>query len=58
MSPFSGGISFVPDVEATFFEYETIALSFIGWSLSEVRAMPIRERHYWLRVIEWRNERG
>jgi hypothetical protein len=34
-----------------------IANNYPGWSLNEIRAMPQRQREYWLKMIRWKKER-
>jgi hypothetical protein len=31
--------------------------SYPGWTLTEIKTMPARERGYWLELIRWRNEK-
>jgi hypothetical protein len=38
-----------------YIHYEVLTRNFTGWSLSEQKRMPHRERKYWLSVIKWQN---
>jgi hypothetical protein len=38
--------------------YEAISRHFAGWTLTEIKAMPARERDYWLDLIRWGKERS
>lgn len=37
--------------------YERLTRSFTGWTLTEIKRMPHREREYWVELLRWRNER-
>jgi hypothetical protein len=39
-----------------YFYYEVISREFKGWTLTEIKAMPFRERKHWLDLIRWRND--
>ena len=34
--------------------YERISVAFPGWTLTEIRQMPHRERDHWAALIKWR----
>jgi hypothetical protein len=36
--------------------YQLIAHTFPGWSLTEIKDMPVREREYWFEVQKFRRE--
>jgi len=38
--------------------YDYITQYKSGWSLAEVRALPVRERRFWVSMIQWGNESG
>jgi len=49
--------SFVPNEQALYINYDVIAMSYGGWTLSEIRLLTHRQREYWLRMIRWKKER-
>jgi hypothetical protein len=53
-----GVISFVPNDQALYVNYDVIASNYSGWTLSEIRAMTGRQRNYWLKMITWKRERA
>ena len=57
-SPSAGQTSFVPNEQALYLNYDVIAMHYTGWTLTEIRAMTIRQREYWLRMIRWKKERN
>jgi hypothetical protein len=40
-----------------YIDYDVIAANYPGWNLSEIRAMTLRQRTYWLRMIKWKRDR-
>lgn len=36
------------------FHVDIISRNYPGWSLTEIKSMPLRERNYWLALIKWR----
>jgi len=34
-----------------------IALNYPGWNLTEIRAMTMRQRNYWLKMIRWKKDK-
>jgi hypothetical protein len=52
-----GGTSFVPNDQALYIDYDVIAANYPGWNLSEIRAMTLRQRDFWLRMIKWKKAR-
>lgn len=47
------------DLTRTYLDYEGISIVFSGWNLSDIRQMPVRERSYWIKVVNKRlSERG
>lgn len=32
-------------------------MSYPGWTLSEIKAMSLREREYWSALYDWKQER-
>jgi hypothetical protein len=57
-SAWDGWTSFVPNEQALYVNYDVIASNYTGWSLSEIRAMTMRQRTYWLKMIHWKRERA
>jgi len=53
-----GPTSFVPNDQALYVNYDVIATTYSGWTLSEIRAMTGRQRNYWLKMITWKQERA
>jgi hypothetical protein len=51
-------ISFVPNEQALYVNYDVIASNYSGWTLSEIRAMTGRQRNYWLKMISWKREKS
>jgi hypothetical protein len=52
-----GGISFAPNEQSLYLDYELIVSEYIGWPLSEVRGMSARQREYWIKMIKWKREK-
>lgn len=42
------------DLAWIYVEYEMISTMFTGWTLSDIRRMPTRERAYWYSVVKKR----
>ena len=38
----------------TYVEIEIIGRTFTGWNIDTIKAMTVRERTYWRKLIEWR----
>jgi len=34
-----------------------ISRHFTGWTLTEIKGMPAREREFWIDLIKWRADR-
>jgi hypothetical protein len=52
-----GGISFAPNEQSLYLDYELIVSEYRGWSLTEVRGMSARQREYWLKMLKWKREK-
>ena len=53
-----GGTSFAPDEQALYLNYDTIAASYSGWSLSEIQSLTPRQRRYWMKLIQWKRDKA
>ena len=43
-----------PNVALIYVEYEALSANYKGWTLSEQKKMPHRERQYWLSMLKYR----
>jgi hypothetical protein len=55
--PSAGLISFVPDLQTLYLDYDLISRDYPGWGLSDMKELSYRERRYWKSMIAWRKER-
>jgi hypothetical protein len=37
-------------------QFDALSRYYSGWTLSEIKGMPHRERKYWLDLMKWRSE--
>lgn len=56
-SPWAGPTSFAPNEQALYVTYDVIASNYSGWTLSEIRAMTMRQRNYWQAMLRWKRDR-
>lgn len=56
-SAWAGLTSFAPNEQALYITYDVIAFGYPGWNLSEIRALTVRQREYWVRMIRWKKDR-
>lgn len=52
-----GATSFAPDPTHLYHQYGLLTMSYPGWTLSEIKAMSLREREYWSALYDWKQER-
>jgi hypothetical protein len=43
-----------PNVSLLYVQYSLMSQAYPGWSLSEQKRMPRREREYWIEMNKWR----
>lgn len=55
--PLAGGISFAPDLQSLYLDYDSISREYQGWALSDLKQLSYRERRYWRKMMAWRKER-
>lgn len=51
-----GPIFYRPNVGLLYVEYDSIARTYTGWNLTEIRRLNYRQRQYWTGLIRWRRE--
>ena len=56
-SPQRGATFYNPNIAILYVWYDALARAYPGWTLSELKTMPARERKYWISLITWRAER-
>lgn len=55
--PLAGLISFAPDLQTLYLDYDLFSREYTGWGLSDVKKLSQRERRYLKSLIAWRKER-
>jgi hypothetical protein len=43
-------------VQLLYVHFDALSRAYPGWSLTEIKLMPHRERTYWLDLLRWRME--
>lgn len=49
-----GPIFYRPNVAELYLLYEYLSRAYTGWTLTEIKSMPARERAYWIEGLKWR----
>lgn len=44
------------DLVVTYWEYDSIALVYKGFSLKDIKTMTVRQRAYWSAMSRWRKQ--
>jgi len=44
------------DLVVTYWEYDSIALVYKGFSLKDIKTMTVRQRAYWSAMSKWRKQ--
>ena len=53
-----GPTSFVRSEQTNYINYAVIAQAYPGWSLDEIRNLNVRQRTWWLALIEWKKDQA
>lgn len=54
----AGSISFVRNEQSRYLNYEILASGYPGWSLADIRGLTVRERQWWMKLLEWKKEKA
>ena len=52
------GMLFAPDEQTLYLNYDFLSTAYPGWTLTEIRTMTRRQRHYWNKMARWKREKS
>jgi len=53
-----GPTFYSPNLALLYVWYDALSRTYTGWTLTEIKQMPYRERQFWLDLMKWRSDKS